>query len=341
MGSDHFVAVHLPLAQHPDLLRAGVGKQGGMSLMAGVPVGDAHDRRHLAAAGAGRVRDAGERALAVGARRHEGARWRSTAGRTRPNGAEGIVASVAVDPAALEGRRRRPARDPRRLRALVRRGRARDHLRHPGPGGPALPQRCRDRAAGRDRLTSIEAAVGRPRTGRRAARPGGPHGGSHEGARTGPRHGPGQDDPRFAECGPRRRGASGSCTRPTSSARSTSGPTGPNGVLVLEVPDLAAAREAIDSLPLVAAGLIDFDLVPLKPYPGFARLFAEAATGLSAGRLRAPIGEAAPATRGRRRGSARPGAGPGRVSSGLEVAEDGARTLRPRRGSAARRSPGR
>jgi len=25
----------------------------------------------------------------------------------------------------------------------------------------------------------------------------------------------------------------------------------------------------------VAAGLIDFDLVPLKPYPGFARLFRE------------------------------------------------------------------
>ena len=54
----------------------------------------------------------------------------------------------------------------------------------------------------------------------------------------------------------------------------------PNGVLVLEVPDLAAARKVIDSLPLVAAGLIDFDLVPLKPYPGFARLFAEAAPGV-------------------------------------------------------------
>jgi hypothetical protein len=53
----------------------------------------------------------------------------------------------------------------------------------------------------------------------------------------------------------------------------------PNGVLVFEVPDLVAARAAIDSLPLVAAGLIDFDLVALKPYPGFARLFAEAAPG--------------------------------------------------------------
>jgi hypothetical protein len=54
----------------------------------------------------------------------------------------------------------------------------------------------------------------------------------------------------------------------------------PNGVLVLEVPDPAAAREAVDSLPLVAAGLIDFDLVPLKPYSGVARPFAEAAPGV-------------------------------------------------------------
>ena len=48
-----------------------------------------------------------------------------------------------------------------------------------------------------------------------------------------------------------------------------------NGVLVFEVPDVDAARAAVDSLPFVAAGLIDFDLVPLKPYPGFARLFRE------------------------------------------------------------------
>lgn len=53
-----------------------------------------------------------------------------------------------------------------------------------------------------------------------------------------------------------------------------------NGVLLLEVADLAEARAVIDSLPLVAAGLIDFDLVPLRPYPGFARLFAEAAPGV-------------------------------------------------------------
>lgn len=50
----------------------------------------------------------------------------------------------------------------------------------------------------------------------------------------------------------------------------------PSGVLVFEVPDVAAARAAIDRLPLVAAGLIDFELIPLMPYPGFARLFREA-----------------------------------------------------------------
>jgi hypothetical protein len=30
---------------------------------------------------------------------------------------------------------------------------------------------------------------------------------------------------------------------------------------------------ALATLPLVSQGLIDFDLIPLRPYPGFARLF--------------------------------------------------------------------
>ena len=45
-------------------------------------------------------------------------------------------------------------------------------------------------------------------------------------------------------------------------------------VLVLECADADEAREALDTLPLVRKGLIAFDLVPLAPYPGFARLFA-------------------------------------------------------------------
>jgi hypothetical protein len=40
-GSDHFIAVYLPVAQHPDLMRAGVGRQGGHSLSDSVSVDDA------------------------------------------------------------------------------------------------------------------------------------------------------------------------------------------------------------------------------------------------------------------------------------------------------------
>jgi hypothetical protein len=45
-------------------------------------------------------------------------------------------------------------------------------------------------------------------------------------------------------------------------------------VLVLECRDADAARAALATLPLVRAGLIEFDVVPLRPYPGLARLFA-------------------------------------------------------------------
>jgi len=44
-------------------------------------------------------------------------------------------------------------------------------------------------------------------------------------------------------------------------------------VLVLEARDKAHAREIIDQLPLVQQELIDFDLLSLNAYPGFARLF--------------------------------------------------------------------
>ncbi len=45
-------------------------------------------------------------------------------------------------------------------------------------------------------------------------------------------------------------------------------------VLVLECESVQAAREMLAALPLVEKGLITFDLIPLAPYPGFARLFA-------------------------------------------------------------------
>jgi len=50
----------------------------------------------------------------------------------------------------------------------------------------------------------------------------------------------------------------------------------PSAVLVLECADLAEAQVALASLPLVQAGLIVFDLIPLRPYSGFARLFKPA-----------------------------------------------------------------
>jgi len=44
-------------------------------------------------------------------------------------------------------------------------------------------------------------------------------------------------------------------------------------VLVLECADADAARAALSSLPLVQAGIIEFEIVPLVPYDGFSRLF--------------------------------------------------------------------
>ena len=45
-------------------------------------------------------------------------------------------------------------------------------------------------------------------------------------------------------------------------------------VLVLECVDLEEARHLLATLPLVQAALITFDLIPLIPYAGFARLCA-------------------------------------------------------------------
>lgn len=46
-------------------------------------------------------------------------------------------------------------------------------------------------------------------------------------------------------------------------------------VLVLECADLAQADSLLGTLPLVQAGLITFELWPLAPYSGFARLFVK------------------------------------------------------------------
>ena len=46
-------------------------------------------------------------------------------------------------------------------------------------------------------------------------------------------------------------------------------------VLILECADVGDAKELLDSLPLVQAGLIEFEIISLIPYPGFERLFQQ------------------------------------------------------------------
>jgi len=49
----------------------------------------------------------------------------------------------------------------------------------------------------------------------------------------------------------------------------------PEAVLVLECTDVDEANQMLNTLPLVKAGLITFEVIPLRPYSGFGRLFAE------------------------------------------------------------------
>lgn len=46
-------------------------------------------------------------------------------------------------------------------------------------------------------------------------------------------------------------------------------------VLILECSGVKEAEKILASLPMVKAGLIEFELIPLVPYPGFLRLFKE------------------------------------------------------------------
>ncbi len=55
----------------------------------------------------------------------------------------------------------------------------------------------------------------------------------------------------------------------------------PGAVLVLECSDVAGAKAALATLPLVKHGLIQFDLIPLRAYPGFERLFSSDGAGRS------------------------------------------------------------
>jgi hypothetical protein len=100
MAADHFLAFYLPLAQHPDLLRAGVGKQGGASLLASVAVGDGSigvDSPLPAESG----KEVSVKVSWPSAPDGQGARIELHRRTNAPNGAEGIIASVAVSPADL------------------------------------------------------------------------------------------------------------------------------------------------------------------------------------------------------------------------------------------------
>jgi hypothetical protein len=44
-------------------------------------------------------------------------------------------------------------------------------------------------------------------------------------------------------------------------------------IIVLECADETEAKTKLDALPLVKDDYVTFDLVPLAPYPGLARLF--------------------------------------------------------------------
>jgi hypothetical protein len=99
-GSDHFVAIGVPVAQHPDLLRAGVGMQGGASLQDVVPIGDA-TIGVTSALPAPAGSDIVVRIQWPSAPGGNGARVELHRRTNAPNGVEGIVASVPIDPATL------------------------------------------------------------------------------------------------------------------------------------------------------------------------------------------------------------------------------------------------
>jgi hypothetical protein len=53
-----------------------------------------------------------------------------------------------------------------------------------------------------------------------------------------------------------------------------------DAVLILECANVPEAREVLNSLPLVREKLIDFEIIPLVPYPGFERLFGGEGKGM-------------------------------------------------------------
>lgn len=46
-----------------------------------------------------------------------------------------------------------------------------------------------------------------------------------------------------------------------------------SAVLILEAKNKISAKKALSKLPYVSKKFIEFELIPLRPYPGFQRLF--------------------------------------------------------------------
>ena len=49
----------------------------------------------------------------------------------------------------------------------------------------------------------------------------------------------------------------------------------PGAVLILECDDVAEAERLVATLPMAEAGLLDFELIPLRPFMGFRELFED------------------------------------------------------------------
>lgn len=52
-------------------------------------------------------------------------------------------------------------------------------------------------------------------------------------------------------------------------------PDGGGAVVILECADTAAAKKIFDALPMVKAGLTEFEIIPLGPFLAFGALFAQ------------------------------------------------------------------
>ncbi len=99
MGDDAFVALYLPIAQHPDLIRAGVGEQGGTGMLDSVDVEGAtlSVTTPLPAALGSQIGVTAAWPGAPGGPARIELHRRTTA----PNGVEGIIAAAATDSDAL------------------------------------------------------------------------------------------------------------------------------------------------------------------------------------------------------------------------------------------------